>query len=69
MSADRVLTVLWVLVLAHIALTWLLAIRRGLRARRSDMKNLYFLPENPPLASMDTMARGVSFHGTNLSSR
>ncbi len=38
MPADRVLTVLWVLVLAHIAPTWLLAIRRGLRARRSEVK-------------------------------
>jgi cellulose synthase/poly-beta-1,6-N-acetylglucosamine synthase-like glycosyltransferase len=52
MPADRVLTVLWVLVLAHIALTWLLAIRRGLRARRSEVKNRYTLPENPPPVSI-----------------
>ena len=52
MPAERVLIVLWVLVLAHIALTWLLAIRRGWRARHSDEKNRYPLLENPPPVSI-----------------
>jgi cellulose synthase/poly-beta-1,6-N-acetylglucosamine synthase-like glycosyltransferase len=52
MPTDRVLTVLWVLVLIHIVITWLLAIRRGLRARHSDVENFYPLPENPPPISI-----------------
>ena len=47
MPAERVLTILWILVLAHIALTWLLAIRRGRRARRSEVRNRHPLMKNP----------------------
>lgn len=38
MAAKRALRVLWFLALAHIAITWLLAIRRGWRARQQHDK-------------------------------
>lgn len=52
MAAKKTLRILWILALAHVVLTWLLAIRRGWRARQGEAQRPQPPPEDLPPVSI-----------------
>ena len=52
MSNKKVIRALWIFVFVHVAITWLLAVRRGWRARQQNENNAHPSPKELPPVSV-----------------